>query len=113
MSVLFSMERHGVCLDRDKLDSLSEEWQTKIQTLEAEAFKVAGERFNLNSPQQVSAILFDKFKAPVIKKTNTGANSTDDETLQALADEHPLAKILLEHRGLAKLKGTYRTDCLK
>ena len=114
MPVLFSMERHGVCLDREKLLELSREWQGRILELEKSAFALSGKRFNLNSPAQVGAILFGEMKAPMVKKTKGGtAYSTDEATLRTLAEDFPLANVLLEHRGVAKLKGTYSDGLLR
>ena len=113
MGVLFRMERHGVFVDKDKLKDLSHEWQKKIIEFENQAFEMVGERFNLNSPDQVANILFEKLKAPSVKKTDTGADSTDEGTLKVLAPDYPLANILLQHRSLAKLKGTYSDGLLR
>jgi DNA polymerase-1 len=79
--------------------------------LETEAYEIAGQPFNLSSPKQLGEIFFDKLGMPVVKKTATGARSTDEEVLEKLAEDYPLPAKLLEHRGLAKLKGTY-TDKL-
>ena len=106
--VLFDMERAGVALDTALLASLSAEWQKNIRALEDQATNLAGGKFNLNSPAQVAKILFEKMKAPPGRKTNKrGAFSTNEKTLQALAPEYPFAAVLLDHRGWAKLKGTY------
>src|SRR3569833_625486 len=79
--------------------------------IEQQAYEQAGQPFNLNSPKQICEIFFDKLKLPVIKKTPSGTPSTDEEVLQKLAEDYPLPKILLDYRGLAKLKSTY-TDKL-
>ncbi|MGD9788142.1 MAG: DNA polymerase I [Sulfuricellaceae bacterium] len=111
LEVLFAMERNGVLLDTALLDAQSRELGQKMLDLEQQAFQAAGQPFNLNSPKQIQEILFDRLKLPVIKKTPGGAPSTDEEVLQQLALDYPLPKILLDYRGLAKLKSTY-TDKL-
>lgn len=109
--VLFTMERNGVLLDIDLLRQLSREFGAKMTELEARAHEHAGQPFNLNSPKQIQELLFDKHKLPVVKKTPSGAPSTDEDVLGELALDHPLPKVILEYRGLAKLKSTY-TDKL-
>ena len=111
MPVLQAMERNGVLLDSVMLDKQSQELGLKMMELETLAHQMAGQPFNLNSPKQIQEILFDKQKLPVIKKTPSGAPSTDEEVLQKLAEDYPLPKVLLEYRGMAKLKSTY-TDKL-
>jgi len=111
LEVLFTMERNGVLLDTALLDGQSRELGQKMLDLEQQAFQAAGQPFNLNSPKQIQEILFEQLKLPVIKKTPGGAPSTDEEVLQQLALDYPLPKILLDYRGLAKLKSTY-TDKL-
>ena len=111
MHVLYTMERNGVLLDCDLLHVQSHELGAKLVDLEARAFEAADQPFNLNSPKQIQEILFDKLKLPVKKKTPSGAPSTDEEVLQELALDYPLPKLLLEYRGMAKLKSTY-TDKL-
>ncbi len=111
MHVLYTMERNGVLLDCDLLHRLSHELGAKLVDIEARAFEAAEQPFNLNSPKQIQEILFDKLKLPVKKKTPSGAPSTDEEVLQELALDYPLPKLLLEYRGMAKLKSTY-TDKL-
>jgi DNA polymerase-1 len=108
---LFKMERNGVLIDSGKLARQSHELGEKLMLIEAQAFEAAEQPFNLNSPKQIQEILFDKLGLPVKKKTPSGAPSTDEEVLQELALDYPLPKILLEHRGIAKLKSTY-TDKL-
>ncbi|MDP2805433.1 MAG: DNA polymerase I, partial [Gallionellaceae bacterium] len=108
---LFKMERNGVLIDSAKLARQSLELGSRLMEIEALAFEAAGQPFNLNSPKQLQEILFDKLGIPSKKKTATGSRSTDEEVLQELALDYPLPKILLEHRGLAKLKSTY-TDKL-
>jgi DNA polymerase-1 len=105
--VLFRMERTGVLIDREKLQAQSRELAQRIAALEVEATALAGAPFNLGSPKQIGEILFGQLKLPVLKKTASGAPSTDEEVLEKLAEDYPLPKLLLEHRGLAKLKSTY------
>jgi DNA polymerase-1 len=109
--VLLTMERNGVLVDADLLAVQGRELGQKMMELEARAHELAGQPFNLASPKQLGEILFDRMKLPVVKKTPSGAPSTDEEVLEKLALDHPLPKALLEHRGLAKLKSTY-TDKL-
>jgi DNA polymerase-1 len=109
--VLFKMERNGVLIDSAKLARQSHELGEKIMAIETQAYELAGQPFNLASPKQLQEILFDKLGIPSKKKTATGSRSTDEEVLQELALDYPLPKILLEHRGMAKLKSTY-TDKL-
>jgi DNA polymerase-1 len=111
MRVLQIMERNGVLLDTRLLADLSREFGAKIMELEAKAHEAAGQPFNLGSPKQIQEILFDKHKLPVKKKTPSGQPSTDEDVLAELAQDYPLPKLILEHRGLAKLKSTY-TDKL-
>jgi DNA polymerase-1 len=105
--ILFEMERTGVLVDRDKLAAQSVEIGRRLAELEARAHELAGQPFNLGSPKQIGEILFGVLKLPVAKKTASGAPSTDEEVLEKLAEDYPLPKVLLEHRGLAKLKSTY------
>ena len=109
--VLYVMERNGVLLDIRLLNVQSRELGEKLLAIEARAYEVAGQPFNLNSPKQIQEILFDKLGLPVKKKTPGGTPSTDEEVLQELALDYPLPKLLLEYRGMAKLKSTY-TDKL-
>lgn len=111
MPVLFRIERNGVLLDIAQLEAQSREIGQKLLDLEKRAHEQAGQPFNLNSPKQIQEILFDKQKLPVKKKTPSGTPSTDEEVLAELALDYPLPKLLLEYRGLAKLKSTY-TDKL-
>ena len=108
---LFRMERNGVLIDADALAQQSDELGRKILAIEAEAQQLAGQPFNLNSPKQLAEILFNQQGLPVVKKTPSGAPSTDEEVLEKLAEDYPLPKKILEHRSLAKLKNTY-TDKL-
>jgi len=109
--VLQRVERNGVLIDGDLLDKQSAELGRRMQGIEQEAHKLAGQPFNLNSPKQIGEIFFDKLKLPVVKKTPSGSPSTDEEVLQKLAEDYPLPKVLLDYRSLSKLKSTY-TDKL-
>ena len=111
MVVLQKMERNGVLLDGALLDAQSRELGIKMMDIEAAAHKHAEQPFNLNSPKQIQEILFGKLGIKPVKKTPTGAPSTDEDALEQLALDHPLPKLLLEYRGIAKLKSTY-TDKL-
>jgi DNA polymerase-1 len=108
---LYRVERNGVLIDAPTLARQSHELGQRILQLEAEAYEIAGQPFNLASPKQLGEIFFDKLGMPVVKKTATGARSTDEEVLEKLAEDYPLPAKLLEHRSLSKLKGTY-TDKL-
>ncbi|MEZ5646558.1 MAG: DNA polymerase I [Burkholderiaceae bacterium] len=108
---LFRIERNGVRIDAATLSAQSHELGQRIVALEQEAYAIAGQPFNLSSPKQLGEIFFDKLGLPVIKKTATGARSTDEEVLEKLAEDYPLPARILEHRSLTKLKGTY-TDKL-
>lgn len=111
--VLFKMERHGVLIDRDKLNAQSHQLGSQMLQLEQQAYELAGQPFNLNSPKQLQEILFGKLAISTkgVKKTPSGGFSTDESVLEQLALDHPLPKRILEYRGLAKLKSTY-TDKL-
>jgi DNA polymerase-1 len=109
--ILFRMERHGVLIDAQALARQSDALGRRLMEIEQEAHALAGQPFNLNSPKQLAEILFTQQGLPVVKKTPSGTPSTDEEVLQKLAEDYPLPKCLLEHRTLAKLKGTY-TDKL-
>ncbi len=107
MEVLFTMERQGVLLDSALLEQQSRELGEKMIELENRVHQEAGQPFNLNSPKQLQEILFERKGLPVKKKTPGGQPSTDEDVLQELALDHPLPKLILEYRGLAKLKSTY------
>ena len=109
--VLFRMERNGVLIDAALLEAQSRELGQKMMELEHKAYSEAGQPFNLNSPKQIGEILFERLQLPVLKKTPSGAPSTDEEVLEHLAADYPLPKTLLDYRALAKLKSTY-TDKL-
>jgi DNA polymerase-1 len=110
-ALLARIERHGVLIDAQVLAAQSRELAERMVALEREAYELAGQPFNLGSPKQIGEILFGRLGLPVKKKTASGAPSTDEEVLQELAADYPLPAKLLEHRSLAKLKGTY-TDKL-
>jgi len=109
--ILFAIERTGVLIDAPMLNRQSHELGQKLLELEQKAFEIAGQPFNLGSPKQLQEILFGKLGIKPLKKTPSGAPSTDEDVLQELALDYPLPKVLLEYRGLAKLKSTY-TDKL-
>lgn len=109
--VLERIEHTGAFVDARVLAAQSEELGRTLQTLQTRAFELAGREFNLSSPKQLGCILFEEQNIPVVKKTATGAPSTAEEVLQELAHEYELPRVILEHRGLAKLKSTY-TDKL-
>ncbi|QBY04463.1 DNA polymerase I [Thalassotalea sp. HSM 43] len=111
MPVLARMEQTGVLIDSDLLNQQSLHIAARLDELEMKAHEIAGKSFNLSSPKQLQTILFEEQNIPVIKKTPKGAPSTAEEVLQELALDYPLPKLILEHRGLAKLKSTY-TDKL-
>ena len=111
IDVLSRIERNGALVDDTLLFQQSQELAERLRELEDQAWDLAGQQFNLASPKQLSEILFEKLQIPVLKKTAKGAPSTKEEVLQELALDYPLPKVLLEHRGLAKLKSTY-TDKL-
>ncbi|PFG45593.1 DNA polymerase I [Vibrio sp. ES.051] len=109
--VLSRIERTGVFIDEMQLSAQSVEIAARLDELEKKAYEIAEQEFNMNSPKQLQAILFEKMGLPVVKKTPSGTPSTNEEVLQELALDYPLPKLILEYRGLAKLKSTY-TDKL-
>ncbi|EIN9357274.1 DNA polymerase I [Vibrio vulnificus] len=109
--VLSRMERTGVLIDDMKLSAQSQEIAVRLGELEQKAYEIAGQPFNMNSPKQLQTILFEQMGLPVIKKTPSGPPSTAEEVLQELALDYPLPSVIMEYRGLAKLKSTY-TDKL-
>ncbi|WP_295537739.1 DNA polymerase I [uncultured Pseudacidovorax sp.] len=108
---LYRIERNGVMIDAGALAAQSHELGQRIVALEQQAYEIAGQPFNLGSPKQIGDIFFNKLGLPVVKKTPSGAPSTDEEVLEKLAEDYPLPAKILEHRGLSKLKSTY-TDKL-
>ncbi|MGQ9707171.1 MAG: DNA polymerase I [bacterium] len=104
--VLANMERRGILIDLERLKLLSSDVQNKINELEEKIYEIAGERFLITSPKQLSQILFEKLKLPTKRKTKTGY-STDSEVLTQLMDAHPIISEIIEHRTLVKLKSTY------
>ncbi len=109
--VLVRIERNGVRVDAPTLAKQSQALGHEMLSLEKRAYELAGQPFNLNSPKQLGEILFTQMGLPVVRKTASGAPSTDEEVLTKLAEDYPLPKALLEYRGLSKLKSTY-TDKL-
>ncbi|MDZ7260846.1 MAG: DNA polymerase I, partial [candidate division KSB1 bacterium] len=106
ISVLMEMEMNGVSLDVEFLHQMSLQLEKDLQKLEEEIYQLAGQKFNINSPKQLSEILFQRLKLPVLRRTKTGL-STDVSVLEELAKKHPLPRQLLEYRQLMKLKSTY------
>jgi len=111
LPVLSRMERNGVLIDKDMLQKQSKEFSKRLLQIEQQAYKEAGQEFNLGSPKQIQEILFDKLGLPVISKTPKGQPSTAESVLQELAHDYALPKLILESRSLSKLKSTY-TDKL-
>lgn len=111
LPVLSQIERNGAFVDANLLGQHSIELGERLTQLERKAYEIAGQEFNLSSPKQLGVILFEQQKLPIIKKTPTGTPSTAEDVLQELALDYPLPKVLMEYRGLAKLKSTY-TDKL-
>jgi DNA polymerase-1 len=107
MQILFRMERNGVLVDAPLLERQGQELGLRMLEIERQAHEVAKQPFNLNSPKQIQEILFEREKLPVLKKTPSGAPSTDEEVLEQLALDYPLPKLILDYRGMAKLKSTY------
>jgi DNA polymerase-1 len=105
--VLFRVERNGVLVDRARLAAQSAELATTLAELERDAHLLAGQPFNLGSPKQIGEILFGKLGLPAVKKTASGAHSTNEDVLEKLALDYPLPRLLLDHRTAAKLKSTY------
>ena len=109
--VLSRIERNGVLVERRMLEAQSVELAASMKDIAAQAYEAAGEEFNLASPKQIQGILFDKHELPVLEKTPKGQPSTAESVLQELAHDYPLPKLILEYRGMSKLKSTY-TDAL-
>ena len=111
LSVLSRVERNGVIIDTAMLKKQSGELSKRMVELEQECHDIAGQPFNIGSPKQIQAILYEKMELPVLAKTPKGQPSTAESVLQELAEEYELPRLILEHRGLSKLKSTY-TDKL-
>jgi DNA polymerase I len=111
LQVLFDVERVGVLIDADLLNQQSQELGRRMVEIEQRAKELAGQPFNLNSPKQIQEVLFEKNQLPVLKKTPGGQPSTDEDVLETLALDYPLARLILDYRSLSKLKSTY-TDKL-
>lgn len=107
ITVLAEMERLGVKVNTEMLKGFSEELSVDLKSIEASIFEITGEEFNLNSPQQLGAILFDKLGLPAGKKTKTGQYSTSENVLSDLAVEYEVPSMVLDYRSLSKLKSTY------
>jgi DNA polymerase-1 len=108
VSILADMENHGVLLDRPLLENLSADFAVRMSALEDQIFTLAGERFNLNSPKQLGEVLFERMGLKTGKKTKGKTSwSTDNEVLTELAEEHEIARLILDYRGVAKLRSTY------
>lgn len=106
ISVLAEMEWHGVKVNAQRLEQLSEEFSRRLDDLAIEIETIVGHPFNIASPKQLAQVLFQEFGLPVLKKTKTGP-STDASVLEQLAEQHPLPRLIVEHRQYAKLRGTY------
>lgn len=105
--VLGTMERHGVLVDKDMLLAYSEDLSIQMQHLERQVYELAGETFNLASPKQMQEVLFERLKLPYRRKTPGGQPSTGEDVLKELSHTYPIASLILEHRGLGKLRSTY------
>ncbi|MFW6124892.1 MAG: DNA polymerase I, partial [Pirellulales bacterium] len=106
IAVLADMEHTGIAVDVPQLERLSAEYAARLEQIERDIYVQAGREFNIGSPAQLREVLFDELNLPILRRTKTGA-STDQSVLEQLAGEHPLPGLLMEHRKLAKLKGTY------
>src|SRR5690606_28566184 len=105
--VLERIEANGVLVDMDELRRQSADLSRRMLELQQKATELAGRTFNLDSPKQVCALLYDELKLPALVKTPSGQPSANEEALEAIADQHPLPRVILEYRGLAKLRSTY------
>jgi DNA polymerase I len=105
--VLTRIEANGILIDADELKRQSADLSQRMHTAQLHAFEISGRNFNLDSPKQVGALLFDELKLPALVKTPTGAPSTNEEALEAIADQHELPRLILDYRGMAKLRSTY------
>ncbi len=112
-NVLYGMEREGFLIDAGVLEELGRAFRARIAELEAEIYTLAGEKFNLKSPKQLSEILFDKLGLPKPRKTNRGFATTSAEALEALAEDYPICAVILEYRKYQKLESTYVSALLK
>ncbi len=104
--VLFEMERAGIAVDRSAMSGMSEEFGKAMEDLELRIHAAAGRRFNIASTRELAQVLFTELELPILKRLKTGP-STDQDVLEKLADQHALPRLVLEHRALSKLKGTY------
>ena len=109
--VLTSIEANGVRIDTDELRRQSQDLSSRMLAAQQKATELAYRSFNLDSPKQLQAVLFDELKLPAVVKTPKGQPSTNEEALEAIADQHELPRVILDYRGLAKLRSTY-TDKL-
>ncbi|MGH8108709.1 MAG: DNA polymerase I [Arenimonas sp.] len=105
--VLTRMEANGILIDATELKRQSADLTQRMHATQQRAFEIANRSFNLDSPKQVGALLFDELKLPALVKTPTGAPSTNEEALEAIADQHELPRLILDYRGMAKLRSTY------
>ncbi len=105
-TILFNMEQCGIAMNREILEKIGKELQSQLENIEEEIYNIAGEEFNINSPKQLSEILFEKLELPVVKKTKTGY-STAQDVLEILAEKHELPAYIIHYRQLAKLNSTY------
>jgi DNA polymerase-1 len=107
------MELTGIYVDRAVLETLGQEWDEELERLTRQAHELAGHPFNLNSPQQVAQVLFTELGLPILRKTPKGQPATDEETLSALAPQHPLPEVLLQYREIHKLRTTYISSLIE
>lgn len=107
VNVLYSMEKNGIMVDKELMNSLSEQYSIDLKRISNEIYNMAGENFNINSPQQLSIILFDKLNLKHGKKNKTGNYSTNVDILESLKFDHPIIDMILEYRSIAKLQSTY------
>ena len=107
VEVLAKVEANGVLIDTDELRRQSRDLSARMLALQTRAFEIAGRHFNLDSPKQLQALLFDELGLPALIKTPTGQPSTNEEALDAIADQHELPRLILDYRALAKLRSTY------
>ncbi len=105
--VLTRMEANGILIDAVELKRQTADLTQRMHVTQQRAYEIANRSFNLDSPKQVGALLFEELKLPALVKTPTGAPSTNEEALEAIADQHELPRLILDHRGMAKLRSTY------